>query len=66
MYLRLERSDIRKKVLSCGLKNDPNAIEDRLKESLDDISDVHWSDSTLFMVSTPSPHTKENLKVKVK
>ena len=26
---------------------------------------VSWSDLTLFMVSTPSPYTKENLKVNI-
>ena len=61
-----EKKQYKENVLSCGLKNDLYAIEDGLEELLDDIPYVHWSDLTLFMVSTQSTHTKESLEVKVK
>ena len=49
------------KVLSCGLSIDPYAIED-WTESPEFSPRVDWSDMMLYMVSTPSPHTKETIK----
>ena len=64
MYHSFMESDYEEKVIaSCGLKNDPYVIEDGWEESPEIIPEVCWSDLTMYMVSTPSPHNKDNLKV---
>ena len=49
------------KILACGLKVDPYAIEN-WTESPEFSPPVDWSDMMLYMVSTPSPHTRESIK----
>ena len=50
------------KVVSDGLKIDPYAIED-WNEAPEEVPDVRWSDIMMYMVSTPSPYTREEIKV---
>ena len=50
------------KVVSAGLDVDPYVIEG-WSQNPEDIPKVHWSDVVLYMVSTPSPYTKEAIKV---
>ena len=53
------------KVVSSGLRIDPYAIED-WNEAPEEVPDVRWSDMMLYMVSTPSPYTREEIKVSEK
>ena len=48
--------------MSAGLNVDPYVIEG-WSQNPEDIPKVHWSDVVLYMVSTPSPYTKEAIKV---
>jgi len=50
------------KVTSTGLKVDPYTISS-WTEDPSMIPDVKWSDMVLYMVSTPSPYTCEEIKV---
>ena len=50
------------KVVSAGLKIDSYTIED-WNEAPEEVPDVRWSDMMLYMVSTPSPYTREEIKV---
>ena len=50
------------KILSAGLDIDPYVIEE-WTQNPEDIPKVQWSDVVLYMVSTPSPYTKEAIKV---
>ena len=50
------------KILSAGLDIDPYVIEE-WTQNPEDIPKVWWSDVVLYMVSTPSPYTKEAVKV---
>lgn len=50
------------KVVSAGINVDPYAI-DKWSQNPEDIPKVQWSDVVLYMVSTPSPYTKEAIKV---
>ena len=50
------------KLLSAGLDIDPYVVED-WTQNPEDIPKVRWSDVVLYMVSTPSPYTKEAIKV---
>ena len=50
------------KIVSAGLNVDPYVIEG-WSQNPEDIPKVHWSDVMLYMVSTPSPYTKEAIKV---
>lgn len=52
------------KLLSAGLQMDPYSIT-RWIETPEVIPAVQWSDMMLYMISTPSPHTKEEIKVLV-
>ena len=55
------------KVTSAGLTKDPYAIDDQyLTEDPDTAPDVQWSDVMLYMISTPSPYTREEIKVRCK
>ena len=49
------------KVVSAGLRIDLYAIED-WKEVPKEVPDVRWSDTMLYMVSTPSPYTSKRDK----
>ena len=53
------------KVVSSGLSRDPYTIEDWI-EAPEEVPDVGWSDMMLYMVSTPSPYTREEIKVSEK
>lgn len=50
------------KVSRTGLTIDPYTIED-WSEAPEVIPDVHWSNTMLYMTATPSPHTREAIKV---
>ena len=51
------------KVVGAGLKSDPYAIpsESWVVEP-DTIPDIAWSDMFMYMISTPSPYTREEIK----
>ena len=52
------------KVISSGLRTDPYAIDDRhWTETPERVPDVQWSDMMLYMIATPSPYTREEIKV---
>lgn len=50
------------KLLTAGLTKDPYSITEWIEEP-SVIPDIKWSDFMLYMVSTPSPYTKEEVKV---
>ena len=50
------------KVTSSGLTKDPYAI-DEWTDDPDTVPEVQWSDMVLYMISTPSPYTREEIKV---
>ena len=50
------------KVTSAGLTIDPYSISN-WEEEPTTIPNVKWSDMVLYMVSTPSPYTREEIKV---
>ena len=52
------------KVARTGLKDDPYSIADcRWTETPESIPQVTWSDFMLYMISTPSPYTGQEIKV---
>jgi len=51
------------KVTSAGLRIDPYSIT-QWSEDPDEIPSVTWSDVVLYMVTTPSPYTLEEVKVR--
>jgi len=56
------RSRYETKVLTTGLSNDPYSITEwTVKPSV--ILDIKWRDFMIYMVSTPSPYNKEEIKV---
>ena len=57
------RARYKKKVLATGLNKDPYVIND-WTDSPEIIPDVHYSDMMLYMTATPSPYTREAVKVK--
>ena len=57
------RTRYEKKVLATGLNKDPYVIND-WTDSPEMIPDVHYSDMMLYMTVTPSPYTREAIKVK--
>ena len=52
-----------KKVLATGLKKDPYTINN-WTDSPDVIPNVQYSDMMLYMTVTPSPYTREAIKVR--
>ena len=58
MMLELDVS----KVSSLGLTTDPYCIEE-WTEAPEDVLSVQWSDVMIYMVTTPSPYTREEIKV---
>ena len=50
------------KVVSAGLAIDPYSISE-WEEDPQDIPSVTWSDMVYYMANTPSPYTREELKV---
>ena len=50
------------KLLTAELTKDPYSITEWIEEP-SVIPDIKWSDFMLYMVSTPSPYTKEEVKV---
>ena len=52
------------KVVSAGLAIDPYSISE-WEEDPQDIPSVTWSDMVYYMTNTPSPYTREELKVAV-
>ena len=50
------------KVVSAGLAVDPYSIS-KWEENPQDIPSVTWSDMVYYMTTTPSPYTREELKV---
>ena len=56
------RSRYERKVISAGLKKDPYAI-DEWTENPETIPSVQWSDMVLYMIVSPSPYTREEIKV---
>ena len=58
------RSRYENKVITTGLSVDPYTIDDALwTREPETIPQFSWSDVMLYMVSTPSPYTKEAIKV---
>ena len=58
------RSRYESKVMLAGLKIDPYLIDaSDWSENPDTAPNVRWSDMMLYMTSTPSPYTKEEIKV---
>ena len=57
------RTRYEKKLLATGLKMDPYTINN-WTDSPDVIPDVHYSDMMLYMTVTPSPYTREAIKVR--
>lgn len=54
------------KVVESGLKSDPYAIpKDMWLKELDVVPCVQWSDMFIYCVSTPSPYTREEIKVNI-
>ncbi len=54
------------KIFATGLTVDPYTIEDaEWTREPETIPQLLWSDLMLYMVSTPSPHTKEAIKVSI-
>ena len=52
------------KVTGAGLKTDPYMIpNESWTEEPVSVPQVSWSDMFLYMVSTPSPYTKQEMKV---
>lgn len=52
------------KVTGAGLKTDPYVIpNESWTEEPVFVPQVSWSDMFLYMVSTPSPYTKQEMKV---
>ena len=52
------------KLLVSGLDRDPYAIEEsEWTRELQTIPYITWSDIMVYMLSTPSPHTTEAIKV---
>ena len=52
------------KITGTGLDVDPYVI-DELTQAPENIPRMAWSDVCLYMVSTPSPYTKEAVKVRL-
>ena len=51
------------KVTRAGLKTDPYVIPNKAwTEEPVSVPQVSWSDMFLYMVSTPSPYTKQEMK----
>ena len=50
------------KVTSSGLNIDPYSISS-WTEDPSALPDIQWSDMMLYMVSTPSPYTRDEIKV---
>ena len=62
--LNLREDNYESKVISSGLRTDPYAIDDRhWTETPEIVPDVQWSDMMLYMIATPSPYTREEIKV---
>ena len=56
----VSRARYESKVTSTGLNTDPYAIDDsQWSTSPEAVPDLTWSDMVLYMISTPSPYTKE-------
>jgi len=53
-----------RKVVSAGLSVDPYSISE-WEEDPQDIPSVTWSDMVYYMTNTPSPYTREELKVAI-
>ena len=52
------------KIATTGLKVDPYVIEEsQWTREPEEIPLLQWSDIVLYMVSTPSPYTRETIKV---
>ena len=52
------------KVLASGLSIDPYAIDDWYwTEVPETVPDTQWSDMMVYMKATPSPYTREEIKV---
>ena len=60
-----DRHTYESKVVSVGLTSDLQySIKDQeWSETPVTIPDVHWSDFVTYMVDTPSPYAKEEIKV---
>ena len=56
------RARYEKKVINCGLFADPYALTEWTSEP-SEAPAISWSDIMIYMVATPSPYTKEALKV---
>ncbi len=59
---REARARYERKVIGTSLILDPYVIND-WTDSPDVLPDVKWSDMMLYMTVTPSPHTREAIKV---
>ena len=52
------------KLTKVGLSNDPYCLESpEWEKDPEKLPSLSWSDIMLFMASTPSPYTKESIKV---
>ena len=63
-FLSLSASSRERYECKVTSKDDPYAISEVWTESPELIPELQWSDIMLYMVCTPSPHTKESIKVK--
>ena len=62
----LSRQKYIKKITKAGLSCDPYCLESsEWNKDPEDLPLLSWSDITMFMVSTPSPYTKESIKVSI-
>ena len=53
-----------KKLTKVGLSNDPYCLESpEWEKDPENLPSLSWSNIMMFMVSTPSPYTKESIKV---
>ena len=63
-YLEEAKQRYESKVAGTGLSVDPYVIDDHdWTQEPETVPRLAWSDVMLYMVSTPSPFTKEALKV---
>lgn len=50
------------KVKDVGLASDPYSLKDWIREP-EHVPNLAWSDVLMYMVATPSPYTKQTIKV---
>ena len=64
-FSKIARQRYVEKVLLSGLKTDPYClVGNEWHKNPEKLPEVSWSDVFTYMISTPSPYTKEAVKVK--